>query len=189
MDKCTIQKLSGKANWMVWKLQITSTLQYHGFEEILMGNLTIPEDLPADASAEQNRNYSEKVRLYKRANAFAITLITTNVEEAVLQILLMLSTAKEMWVKLETSYEQKSEQRLEHLYLQLLEYKMETGDSVATHVSKLQKLWMELNEESWRVDKCKLPDTLSIMRILSTLPNEYFEFRTTWESGCGHTRR
>ena len=87
-----------------------------------------------------------------------------------------------MWVKLETSYEQKSEQRLEHLYLQRLEYKMETGDSVATHVSKLQKLWMELNEESWRVDKCKLPDTLLIMRILSTLPNEYFEFRMTWES-------
>ena len=87
MDKFNSHKLSGKANWTVWKVQITSNLQYHGFEEILTGNLTIPEDLPADASAEQNRNYSEKLRLYKRANAFAITLITTNVEEAVLQVL------------------------------------------------------------------------------------------------------
>ena len=148
---------------MVWKLAITSNLQYHGFEEILTGNLTIPEDLLADASAEHNRSYSEKLRLYKRANAFAITLITTNVEGAVLQLHLMLGNAREMWVKLETSYELKSEQRLEHLYLQLLEYKMETGDSVAKYVSKLQKLWMELNEESWIVDKCKIPGTLLIM--------------------------
>jgi len=27
-----------------------------------------------------------------------------------------------------------------------------------------------------------LPDTLLIMRILNTLPEEYFEFRTIWES-------
>ena len=116
---------------------------------------------------------------YKRGNDFAITLITTNVDDVVIQLFLMLGTARDMWVKLETSYEQNSEQRLEHLYLQLLEYKMEAGDSVVTHISKFQKLWMELNEESWRVDKCRLPGTLLIMRILSTLANEYFEFCTT----------
>ena len=182
MDKSNIQKLGGKANWTVWKLQITSNLQYNGFEEILTGNLKMPEDLPADASAEQTKSHTEKVRLYKRANGFAITLITTNVDDVLLQLILMLGTAREMRTKLETAYEQKPEQRLEHLYLQLLEYKMEAGDSVATHVSKLQKLWMELNGESWRVDKCRLPGTLLIMRILSTLPNEYFEFRTIWES-------
>ena len=46
----------------------------------------------------------------------------------------------------------------------------------------LQKLWLELNEESNRFDQCTLPETLLMMRILSTLPNEYLEFRTTWES-------
>jgi len=58
----------------------------------------------------------------------------------------------------------------------------DTSDSVATHVSKLQKLWLELNKESWRIDACRLPQTLLITRILSTLPEDYFEFRTTWES-------
>ena len=178
MDKFNIQKLNGKANWTVWKLQITSNLQYHGFEDILSGNLKMPEDLPADASAEQKKSHTEKVRLYKRANGFAITLIITNVDDVVLKLIFMLGTAREMWVKLETAYEQTSEPRPEHLYLQLLEYKMEAGNSVAN----LKKLWMELNEESWRVDKCRLPGTLLILRILSTLPNEYFEFRTTWES-------
>ena len=139
----------------------------------------MPEDLPADASAEQKKNHAEKLRLYKRANGFAITLITTNVDDVVLQLILMMGTGWEMWVKLETAYEQKLEQRLEHLYLQLLKYKLEAGDSAATHASKLQKLWMELHEESRRVDKCRLPRTLLIMRILSNLPYEYFEFCTT----------
>ena len=94
----------------------------------------------------------------------------------------MLKTAREMWDKLALAYEQKSEQRLEHLYLQLLEYKKDFNDSVAMHISKLQKLWLELNEESMRIDNVELPITLLIMRILSTLPEEYFDFRTTWES-------
>jgi hypothetical protein len=78
-----------------------------------------------------------------------------------------------------TTYEQVSEQRLENLYVQLLEYREDAADTVATHVCKLQKLWRELNEESLRVDKTKLPETLLMMRILSTLPEE---LRTTWES-------
>ena len=43
----------------------------------------------------------------------------------------MLGTAREMWLKLETAYEQKSEQRMEHMHLQPPEYKMEAGDFVA----------------------------------------------------------
>ena len=47
------------------------------------------------------------------------------------------------------------------------------------HISKLQKLWLELREESLRIDKCELPTKLLIMRILRTLPDDYFKFRTT----------
>ena len=100
-------------------------------------------------------------------------------EDEPLHLIIMFRTAKEMWDKMLTTYEHKSEQRLEHLYLQLLEYKKDPVDSVAAHVSKLQKLWIELNTESLRVDSCKLPETLLMMRILSTLPEDYFEFRTT----------
>jgi gag-polypeptide of LTR copia-type len=46
----------------------------------------------------------------------------------------------------------------------------------------LQKLGLELNEESLRADLCQLPETLLITRIFSTLPEGYFEFRTQWES-------
>ena len=138
--------------------------------------------MPADATNQQRKEYEASVKLYKKANGFAVTLLSTSVEDEPMQLIMMFKTAKEMWCKLAASYEQKSEQRLEHLYLELLEYKKDVSDSIATHISKLQKLWIELNEESWRIDTCRLPETLLIMRILSTLPEEYFEFRTTWES-------
>lgn len=182
MDKFQITKLKGKANWIVWKLQIESNLQYHDFEGILTGQIKEPDPLPVGATNQQKKDHEASVKLFKKANGFAITLLSTSVEDEPMQLIMMFKTAKEMWDKLATSYEQKSEQRLEHLYLELLEYKKEASDSIATHISKLQKLWLELNEESWRIDACRLPQTLLIMRILSTLPEEYFEFRTTWES-------
>ena len=182
MDKIQIPKLKGKGNWSIWKLQIESNLQYHDFEGVLTGVLKEPNALPADANNQQQKDYEAGLIRYKKANGFAITLLTTTVESEPLQLILMLKTAREMWDKLALAYEQKSEQRLEHLYLQLLEYKKDSNDSVAMHISKLQKLWLELNEESMRIDNVELPITLLIMRILSTLPEEYFDFRTTWES-------
>ena len=50
------------------------------------------------------------------------------------------------------------------------------------HVSKLQKLWLNLNEESFKIDHIRLLDTLLMIRILSTTPSEYLDFRTTWKS-------
>ncbi len=182
MDKFQIQKLKGKSNWTVWKLQIQSNLQYHDFEGILDGQITEPDVLPADATNQQKKDQEARLKLYRKGNGFAVTLLSTTVEDEPMQLIVMFKTAKEMWEKLQATFEQRSEQRLEHLYMQLLEYKKDSVDSVATHVSKLQKLWLELNEESWRIDACKLPRTLLVMRILSTLPEEYFEFRTTWES-------
>ena len=182
MDKIQIPKLKGKGNWSIWKLQIESNLQYHDFEGVLTGVLKEPNALPADANNQQQKDYEAGLIRYKKANGFAITLLTTTVESEPLQLILMLKTAREMWDKLALAYEQKSEQRLEHLYLHLLEYKKDSNDSIAMHISKLQKLWLELNEESMRIDNVELPITLLIMRILSTLPEEYFDFRTTWES-------
>lgn len=182
MDKFQICKLRGRSNFTVWKLQIESSLQFHDFEGILTGNIKAPAGLPPDANNQQRKEHEALSKQFKKANGFAITLITTTVEDEPLQLIMMLKTAKEMWDKLGISYEQKSEQRLEQLYIQLLEYKMAPSDSIATHISKLQKLWLELNEESYRIDSCHLPETLLLTRILSTLPEEYFEFRTTWES-------
>ena len=96
-----------------------------------------PTLLTDDANAQQKKEHEEKLKLYKKANGYSITLLTTTVEKEPLQLILMLKSARDMWKKLSLSYEQKSEQTLEQLYLQLLEYKKETSDTVAMHIAKL----------------------------------------------------
>ena len=127
--------------------------------------ITEPASLAKDANAQQKKEHEEKLKRYKKANGYAIMLFVTTVEEELLQLILMLKSARDTWKKLSLSYEQKSEQRLEHLYVQLLKYKKETSNTVAMHISKLQKLWLELREESLRIDKYKLPTTPRNMRI------------------------
>jgi hypothetical protein len=145
MEKIQIPKLKGKSKWSVWKLQIESTLQYHDFEGVLTGVVRELESLHPEATNQQKRDFEASLKLYKKANGFALTLLTTTVEDEPIQLIIVFKTVKEMWEKILSAYEQKSEQRLEHLYLQLLEYKKRPADSVAAHVSKLQKLWLELN--------------------------------------------
>ena len=72
MDKFQIPKLKGKSNWTVWKLQIESNLQYHDYEGILIGQTTEPDELPADATNQQKKDYEASVKLYKKANGFAV---------------------------------------------------------------------------------------------------------------------
>ena len=182
MEKLQIPKMKSKSNWNIWKLQIESSLQYHDFEGVMTGVVTELARFAGDATNQQNRVYKASVKRFKKANGFTITLITTYVEEELLQLIIMFKTAQEMWDKLQASYEQVSEQRLENLYVQLFKYEKNPVDSIAFHLSKLQRLWLELNKESARVDHTQLPQTLLIMRILSTLPDDYLEVRTTRES-------
>lgn len=86
-----------------------------------------------NANNQQKKDCDTSLKLYKKANGFAVTLLSTTCEEELLQFIVMF---RELWSKLQASYEQESEQRLEYLYLQLLEYKKDSSDSVTVHIHK-----------------------------------------------------
>jgi hypothetical protein len=72
------------------------------------GEVTNPVPLDNDATNQQKREFEEKLKKFKKANGFAITLITTTMEEEPLQLIIMFKSVKEMWDKLQTSHEQNS---------------------------------------------------------------------------------
>jgi len=76
MDKFQITKLKGKANLIVWKLQIELNLQYHDFKGILTGQIKEPDPLPVGATNQQKKDHEASVKLFKKANGFAITLLS-----------------------------------------------------------------------------------------------------------------
>ncbi|KAG5861416.1 hypothetical protein JTB14_004283 [Gonioctena quinquepunctata] len=49
-------------------------------------------------------------------------------------------------------------------------------------MAKLEKFWVELQDETWKEVKVKLSESLFMNRVLNTLPKEYFEFLNAWES-------
>ncbi|KAK9745557.1 hypothetical protein QE152_g6832 [Popillia japonica] len=53
---------------------------------------------------------------------------------------------------------------------------MNEAEGVAKHIAKLEQIWLELQNETWKEDQVKLPDSLFLNRILNTLPSQYFEF-------------
>ena len=70
-----------------------------------------PTPLAEDVNAQQKKVHEEKLKRYKKANGYIVTLFTITVEEESLQLILMLKSARDMWKKLSLSYEQKSKQR------------------------------------------------------------------------------
>ena len=66
---------------------------------------------------------------------------------------------------------------LDYLISQLFNYRKDSSDSIAQHVAKLESLWSEL-----AIEHVQLPLSFLLNRILNTLPNEYFEFKSVWEA-------
>ena len=52
----------------------------------------------------------------------------------------------------------------------------------AQHVTKLENLWTELSQKVLAIEHVQLPLSFLLNRILNTLPNDYFEFKSMWES-------
>ncbi|UYV63360.1 hypothetical protein LAZ67_2003844, partial [Cordylochernes scorpioides] len=87
-----------------------------------------------------------------------------------------------MWDKLLNVYEQSSGQRLDMLYNQFFNSKKDPTDDISKHISKLESLWNDMQNELTKQENLKLPESMLMCRIINTLPDEYFDFKSVWES-------
>ncbi|GFT80254.1 uncharacterized protein TNCV_3202611 [Trichonephila clavipes] len=79
-----------------------------------------------------------------------------------------------------------SGQQLDRLMEKFFHNDKELEDDIVSHIAKLQRNFSELNDELRCVAKTTLPDLLRMSRIMSTLPSEYFEFKSV--GGVGSNR-
>lgn len=188
MNTITIEKLEGAHNWVNWKFQVGILLEAHGVKEYAEGKNKMP-NVPSgeDSSLPEATAYTVALKNWKMMDSKAKLHITANMAPALLQLVTTCTTAFEMWEKLLSIYEQSSGQRLDLLYGQFFNYKMGSTDSIAMHVSRLQQLFNDLQVEMSKV-KCKLPESMLLFRITSTLPDTYFEFKSAWESTLENDR-
>ncbi|XP_014286852.1 uncharacterized protein [Halyomorpha halys] len=91
-------------------------------------------------------------------------------------------TAKSVWDKLVSTYEQSSSQTVNRLLESFFSHEVMSSYNVMNYVARLQREFNELNVELKTLSQSELPELILMCRIMSTLPPPYFEFRRVWES-------
>ncbi|UYV76125.1 hypothetical protein LAZ67_13002672 [Cordylochernes scorpioides] len=86
-------------------------------------------------------------------------------------------TSAEMWKKLSTIYELKSETNKYLLQQRFFEYKMNPNDNIATHISKVETLAQQMKDLGEPIS-----DVALITKIICSLPDKYKNFITAWDS-------
>lgn len=145
--------------------------------EVVTGELKKPVDTDL-----QTHEVQAALKKFKKKDTTARLIIINGLNDANLQLINTCSSALEIWEKLLAIYEESSDQRLDRLLGQFFNYSKNSGENIATHVTKIQSVFHELNDEMQRLEKIKLSDVVLISRIMSILPDEYFEFQSVWES-------
>ncbi len=149
--------------------------------DIVSGKWTKPGQPIKKLATESDED--AKARWQRQTSAWTVNdgkcqkIIVTSVDDGPLQYLINCETALEMWEKLLSIYEQKSEASLHLLQQQFFSYTKESTDDMSTHISKLVNLGRKL-----KVAGEPVTDNMVMTKILMTLPKEYNHFYSAWDS-------
>ncbi|KAI5632929.1 gag-polypeptide of LTR copia-type domain-containing protein [Phthorimaea operculella] len=152
-----------------WKFLINCALRAKG----LSSHLT--EDEPEEIKGEDGTP-DANLEKWRQSDAQAMFIVTSGLEMSQISLIETCTTAKQMMVKLESIYEQKSENTKLLLLEKFHSIKME-GDSIAKHISKIENIAQQLRDAGETVS-----DTCVITKILGSLPEKYRNLRQAWLS-------
>jgi hypothetical protein len=175
--KVQIEKLEGPEDWPKWKWQISMLLRAHCLEGITNGSRKCPI-LPADAQPKQTKELTE----WQQDDAKAASIIACALSKSVAQLVLTCTSAKDIWDKLCARFERSSTQRLNMLIESFFQAQRDCKEDISTHVAKLQKLFVDLNDELAKHNENTLSERMLTGRILSTLGKEYDNFKDVWDT-------
>ncbi|XP_033361530.1 uncharacterized protein LOC117239900 [Bombus vosnesenskii] len=94
-----------------------------------------------------------------------------------LNLVLCCTTAHEMWKKLNTVYDMKSDENLNMVQEQFFDLKWEESENVSYNLSKL-----ELIAAKMKALGSEIGEKMLITRILSVLPYKFDHFHSAWDS-------
>ncbi|GBM04432.1 hypothetical protein AVEN_35601-1 [Araneus ventricosus] len=134
--------------------------------------------LAENATPEVTVLYEKSRKSSMKDDSLAQLVLVGSMDDANVELTATCDSAKSIWEKLLSVYEQSSLQQLDRLMEQFFRRGKDGDDDVVTHIAKLQKNFSELNDELKRVAKKTRPELLLMSRIMPTLPSEFFEFKS-----------
>ena len=129
-----VTKLKNHESWCVWKFQIEIILDSHDALEIVKGTSVKPEPLQAgqNVSATQKQERDALINAWLKKEKSAKKVIATTIGEQPTLHIINCASSKEMWDKLLSVYEQKSETSILVLQQKWYAYSKQDSDDMAT---------------------------------------------------------
>ncbi|CAG9110681.1 unnamed protein product [Plutella xylostella] len=157
-------KLEGASNWNIWKFQTVVLLRSQGLLDV------------TDGSSEKPSAAVEKAA-WEKKDAKAQSWLVTRMSESVMMHIITCTTSAEMWRKLASVYEQKSETSIHIVQQRFFQYKYEEGTAMSTFLSKIEELRNQLKQMGEEIS-----EKFVITKVLMSLPDAYKHFVSAWES-------
>ncbi|GFW36887.1 retrovirus-related Pol polyprotein from transposon TNT 1-94 [Trichonephila clavipes] len=147
-----IWRSNGAANWSKWKRQIKLLLRHHDVYDVVCGDRKCP-NLPAEASAEVVTAPEKLQKAFIKVDSLVQPILVGNMDDSNAELTAIYDTAKCVWEKLLSVYEQSSGQQLDRLMEKFFRNDTELEDDIVSHIARLQRNFSELNDELRRVAK------------------------------------
>lgn len=155
-----------KDNYDTWKLQVRALLIKNDAWPYVSGTVTKPVIIEADPTTQEAANRWTDADL-KAQSDIILAMSPPEIKQ-----IKDCTTAREIWVKLENTYQSKGPARKAAFLNQLMSLKMENGDDVREHSQAFLDVVDKLAELEIAINK----DLLAVM-FLRSLPEEYENFR------------
>lgn len=174
-----INKLQGGEGWAVWKFQVRVILNASELFDVVTGESKKPvlHTQGAETNEESNARYKKELEFWKKLDSQSQKVIATTIGQQPMSHIMYCTSAKEMWEKLNTIYEQKSSTSLHLLQQQFYGLSLDSSKDLACHISKIEELAQRLKEAGEVVS-----ESMIVTKILMTLPERYNHFFSAWES-------
>lgn len=176
-----VKPLQNETDYPIWKRKMRDLLDYHeGAIDVIDGKLKKPISLAIDASTEEKRIHKEQSDLFRKANSYAKSMITSAVSDDVYQKIMDKDTAADAWESLMIQFEARSKDQLFKICIDFFSFTWNTSEDVSMHIAKLKSLWIELNNGLKARSENQLPDVLLVCKILQILPMQFENFKSSW---------
>lgn len=178
-NSAKIEKLQTAAQWSRWKFQVRVALNALEVLNVVTGAEPEPVEIKAagETDAQTRARHLGELKKWQRLDAKAQQIIVSALGQQPLIHVMRFEKAAEMWAKLLSVYEQKSETSIHMLQQRFFGATMEPSEDIAGYISKLEDIAQQLRDQGEAVS-----DTMLMSKILLTLPKSYAHFHSAWES-------
>ena len=171
-----IEKLRGAENWNIWKFAVKNLLRgTEGAYEVCSGEIQKPAPLMANAAADAQAAYQVNLKAWDKADRAASQIIVKTLEAKVMALLVTCESAREIWLKLHSVYEQQTKQAAHTVQAEFFSFNKNTTDDIVTHIAKFEGLILRMQQLNVKPDESSL-----MVKLLDSLPDDYESLRQAW---------